>query len=461
MMRIYTPVTIVFVALVQLAGCAGSAVRVTSAAPAPVAPPLVTAEGAGSADADAVLYRAALGARRNTPGNRALLDAVRRSIHHATFVAGNRVTPYHDGPAIFAAYGAAIQEARHHVHVETYIFADDSLGRSFADLLMAKREEGVEVRVLYDAFGSLSSDESLFRAMTAAGVEVEAYHPVETVDDVVSGRFQQRDHRKLLIVDGKTAFVGGVNISGTYNSSATVKRDTEDALKDGWRDTQVRIEGPVVQQFQAQFFAAWAAAGGEAPGPDLRYMPDNVPVGTALVAAVVSNPADEETAIHGTYLAAFTHARSRLWITQPYFLPDESLKHALLDAARRGVDVRILLPSVSDSVLTANASRTLFSELLDAGVRLYLYEAGFIHAKIAVIDDGLSMIGSSNLDLRSLVHNNEITAVIVDGHFADRMSRVFRVDLERASRLKTEKLMQRTMLQRLKERAAALLWFWI
>jgi cardiolipin synthase len=298
--------------------------------------------------------------------------------------------------------------------------------------------------------------------MRDAGVQVQAFQPVDSVDAVWSGKINQRDHRKLLIVDGRIAFVGGINISGTYNMGSSLKPGKEQSLADGWRDTQVRISGPVVQQFQALFFASWAQAAGARTPARADYFPRVDEGGPSVVAALASEHADAtEAAIHSVYLAAAEAAKRRLWITQAYFAPDRSLREALMAAARRGVDVRVLLPGFSDSKTVLSASRAIYGELLDGKVRIFEFDAAFVHAKTMVVDDSVSLVGSANMDYRSAVDNNEVTAVIIDARFAAQLGAAFLRDLSSASEVSIEQWRQRSVKERVMERAAALFWRWL
>lgn len=453
--------------LCSLGACAGPALRLVSPRDPTPAPIATQAGAADGATMRAALQRA-LGATAQRPATRALIQALRTGMPHATFVAGNRVDMFNDGPSTFTAYAEAIAAARTHVHVETYIFADDALGTRFADLLIAKRRLGIEVRVLYDGAGSWASGEALFAQMRDAGVEVREFRPLDSVRTLTSGRINNRDHRKLLIVDGRIAFVGGINISGTYEhkpmsgSGSSGSGSRGNPLDDGWRDSQARIEGPAVAQFQALFFATWTRAGGDVVTPSPRYFPRLAPAGKALVAAVASD-ANGRTAgaMHALHLEAIRHAAHRLWITQAYFTPDRSLREALIDAARRGVDTRILLPGVSDSALTLHASRSIYGRLLAAGVRIYEHDAVFVHAKTVVIDEAVAFVGSANLDLRSLVHNNEVVAVVIDADFARLMAQTYQTDLETARAITREAWQRRPWSDRLRERGARLFWYWI
>jgi len=432
-------------------------------APAPaVALPLVAAHGATRNAEEAAIIAQALAATGADHANVGLIQNVRSSITHTSLVAGNRVLLLTDGPSTFREFARAIADAAHHIHVETFIFSDDKLGRSFAALLAEKSRGGVEVRLIYDGIGSWAADDEMFQNMRDAGVQVQAYQPLSSVDAVLNGTVNQRDHRKLLIVDGRIAFVGGINISGAYNVGSSLRPGKEQGLTDGWRDTQVRISGPVVQQFQALFFATWARAGGAPPVADGEYFPPLKEHGPSLVAAVASERTDPtEAAIHRVHLAVAEAARRRLWITQAYFTPDVSLREALIAAAQRGVDVRVLVPGFSDSDTVLNASRAIYDELLNGKVRIFEFDAAFIHAKTVLVDDSVSLVGSANMDYRSAVDNNEVTAVIIDGAFALRLAAVFLSDLVNGREVTLQQWQQRPLQQRMKERAATVLWPWL
>lgn len=407
--------------------------RIDAPMPAGPALPVITARGVVTDRVGAHIIDQAIESRPDEAATEALIKAIRKSIPGALLVAGNLVSVVSDGPKTFAAFSEAIAAAEHHIHVETYIFADDDLGRSYAELLSEKRRQGVEVRVLYDGVGSLMSEPTIFDDMRAAGVEVLAFRPLASVGGLLSGKMNNRDHRKLLIVDGRIAFAGGINISGTYNHGSSLRPGRDKGLDDGWRDAEVRVEGPAVQHFQALFFAAWANAGGKLDTVSPGYFPPLAPAGSQLMAVVASEYGDDsEAAIYLTYLAAMRNAKRRLWITQAYFAPDKAIREALVAAVERGVDTRILVPGFSDSGFTFHASRTIYDELLQGGVRIFELQDAFVHAKTAVVDSVVSFVGSANMDIRSFVHNNEVTAVIVDsvrncptsiGRLADSRSR--------------------------------------
>lgn len=445
-----------------LAACAGPETRID--APAPAASPLhmAAARGAASADEETRLIAQAMGGTSAGRDGQALITRLRSTIAHTSLVAGNQVQLLTDGPSTFREFAQAIANAVHHIHVETFMFSNDRVGLAFAELLAEKCRQGVEVRVLYDGFGSWAMDDAPFRLMREAGVEVQSFQPMDSIDAVVSGRVNQRDHRKLLIVDGQIAFVGGINISGTYNSASSAKPGREPRLDDGWRDTQVRITGPVVQQFQALFFATWArAAGTPAPVRD-DYFPAQGAAGSSIIAALASeHGTPNEAAIHGVHVAVAQAARRCLWITQAYFTPDSSLREALIGAARRGVDVRVLVPGFSDSEAVLNASRAIYGQLLEGHVRIFEYDAAFVHAKTLVVDGSVSLVGSANMDYRSAVDNNEVTALIIDAGFGQALGAAFARDLVRAREVRLAQWRERPLQQRVMERAATWLWRWL
>lgn len=396
----------------------------------------------------------------DTPEIRALVDAVREQAQ-APLAAGNRVQLLIDGPQTLQAMRKAILAAKHHVHLETYIFSDDSVGREVRDLLLQRQREGVQVRVLYDAVGSLGSSAELFDSMRAGGIEVLAFRPINPVRTPLPWKLNNRDHRKLLVVDGRVAFTGGINISGTYADSSSARPGPVEGLQEGWRDTHVQIDGPVAAQFQALFLATWTRAGGKVDSSP-NYFPTVAPAGRELVAAVALDAEHSRASpIYATYLASIRTATRRVWLTNAYFAPNRELRQAMLAAAARGVDVRLLVPGFTDSGLILNASRGTYKELLEGGVRIYEQRHALLHAKTAVVDGAVSMVGSANLDMRSFLHNNEINAVIIGAAMAEQLENVFERDLADAHELSLEEWRKRSFGQRLKEMGSRLFSYWL
>lgn len=402
----------------------------------------------------------------NDVAKTAMLTELVRVIETITkdpLVAGNDARVLVDGPETFKAMFEAIETAQHHIHVETFILDDDDVGRELCDRLIERRKSGVEVRIIYDAFGSRNVTEELVNELTDAGIHLYKYHPINPTEDARVWRSNNRDHRKILIVDGRVAFTGGINISEVYaESSLSISKSSkgQEEADRGWRDTHVRIAGPVVRQFQNLFVNVWKENDPDARFDSKDYYPDLKPQGDILARVVASRGGDEEYELYTVLLAAVSHAREKIWITQAYFAPNESFLEAVRDAARRGVDVRLLLPGISDAPLVLQASRADYAELLEAGVRIYERTGTTLHAKTAVIDGVWSTIGSANLDYRSFLHNHEVNAEIVDREFAQTMEKLFLNDLKQAEEISVQSWRRRPLIQRVKEITGSALRYW-
>lgn len=425
-------------------------------------PPIVSRHRALPPQASERALEAALGEYDNDSAVRELIDAVRA---HASspLTAGNRVVPLVDGPQTFGAIEKAVRAARHHIHVETFIYDDDELGRKFAELLVEKQREGVAVRVIYDSIGSMETNPRFFEELQAQGVEVREFRPMNPAKTPLIWKIQNRDHRKIIVVDGKIGFTGGINISGTYASSSSTRPGPERGVYDGWRDTHVQIEGPAVARLQELFIEMWGrVAEGDAICCDADYFPDIGANGKHLVTIVATDvEKPEDRSLYATYVAAFEHAQSRLWITHAYFAPNDVLLDAMVAAAGRGVDVRLIAPGFTDSNVILNATRSTYTRLLKGGVRIYERDDALLHAKSVVIDGVLSIVGSANLDMRSFVHNDEVNAIVVSRDLGAQMEEIFLRD-ERASKpLDLERWSDRSLWQRVKELSSKLLWHWL
>lgn len=390
------------------------------------------------------------------------LVRVVEGITREPLVAGNDVRPLIDGPATFAAMFEAISAARHHIHLETFILDDDEIGRELVERLLERRRNGVEVRIVYDAFGSRNASDASTERIRDAGIELYKYHPIDPTEDLRIWRSNNRDHRKLLIVDGKVAFTGGINISEVYaeSSLSISSRSHGDNADSGWRDTHARIIGPAVRRFQRLFVKIWKEHQPDADLDSEAYFPPLASQGDHLVRAVASRGGDDEYALYTVFLAAISHARERIWITQAYFAPNEAFLQALRDAAGRGVDVRLLLPGISDAPLVIQASRADYAGLLEAGVRIYERTGTTLHAKTVVIDGVWSSIGSANLDYRSFLHNHELNAVIINHEFGRAMEKLFEVDLQQTEEVTLRTWRKRPLLQRVKELMGSALRYW-
>nr|WP_217900118.1 cardiolipin synthase [Noviherbaspirillum humi] len=392
--------------------------------------------------------------------------AAEEAIIGAPLVAGNKVQLLDDGPITMRAMMNAIRGASRHVNLETYIFEDDEVGRALADLLLEKRAAGVQVSVIYDSVGTLGTPKEFFERLRAGGVRLLEFNPVNPLEARGNWTVNQRDHRKLLVVDGRIAFTGGVNISRVYGKSSFFSRNRRqddnppDAKEAAWRDTHMQIEGPAVAEFQKMFVDTWLRKTGQAL-PDAGFFPPLRREGNSLVRAIGSTPEKEDYSVYKTYVSALAHADRYVHLTTAYFVPDKEIVGAIIDAARRGIDVRIIFPSFTDHTLILYASRSYYDELLAAGVKIYERKQAMLHAKTAVIDGVWSTIGSTNLDIRSFLHNDEINAVILSTDFADRMEALFQRDVLESDQILPEQWSQRGMFQRMREWSTRLLSYWL
>lgn len=372
---------------------------------------------------------------------------VAAAISSVPLTTGNRVTLIEDGPDIEEAIRQAIAGARDHVNVETYILADDEVGQRFADLLVRKRREGVPVAVMYDSFASFGTPKAFFDRLRHAGIEVLEFNPLDPLRARAAWSPNRRDHRKLFIVDGTTAILGGANIE----HPSAVEGETY------WRDTDVRIDGPAVAQLQALFIDAWQAQHGE-PLAAADYFPRAHASGDAIV-RVLAGP-DPPNPIYATLVSALMTAKRSVHLTTPYFVPDPQLLGALEAAARRGVDVELILPGFSDFPPALAAGRAHYERLLAAGAAIYERQHAWLHAKTAVIDGVWSTVGSTNLDRRSFLFNQEVNAIVLGAEFAQRMEQAFARDRAASRRIAADAWHDRPVSRRTMEWIADLFGYW-
>ena len=396
--------------------------------------------------------------KANSPKS-SILDrhlAVEAAVVGSPLIVGNRVTLLQDGAATFPAVFNAIKRARDHINVETYILEDDEVGNQFANLLIEKQTAGIQVNLMYDSVGSIDTPKAFFARLTDSGVNVVEFNPVNPLTAKAGWNVNHRDHRKLMIIDGDTAFTGGVNISSVYSGGSL--RQTTAAKPEArapWRDTHMQIEGPVVAEFQKLFIASWEKQKGNALAPK-NYFPKTTAQGQEIVRAIGSSPDEPGSLIYATLISAIRNAESAVNITNAYFVPDPQLLTALTDAAQRGVNVRLLLPSHSDSWLTLHVGRSHYEELLAAGVKIYERRDRILHAKTAMIDGVWSTVGSTNLDWRSFLNNDEVNAVILSNDFATQMKVAFERDIAQSNAITLSNWRNRPLSLRMRETFARL-----
>ena len=331
----------------------------------------------------------------------------------------NNVDIFTTGHDFFLSLIADMGKARHHIHIDIYIFENDALGRLVRDVLIDKAREGVEVRVIYDDVGSWSTDNEFFEVMRDAGVEVSPFLPVRFPQ--FARKVNYRNHRKIFVIDGETGYVGGFNIANRYVKGS-----------DGqpWRDTMVRITGSGVYGIQRAFLIDWYFVD-RTMISSRRYYPPVQPelVNNCMVQMVNSGPISPYPSIMQGYVRALMEAHHYIYIQTPYFMPTEAVLVAMKTAAVGGVDVRLMVPRRGDAYFVAWASRTYLREIMEAGVKVYMYNGGYLHSKMLVVDDAMATCGSTNVDFRSFENNFESNVFFYDTSVARRFRTMFENDV--------------------------------
>ena len=362
---------------------------------------------------------------------------------------GNHIEPLCGGGEAFPAMLAAIAAARSFVHLETYIIVDDKTGRRFLDALVERARAGVSVRVCYDALGSFELPAEFRDELRAGGVHVAEFHPIAPWRPRFG--FNQRDHMKILVVDGEVAFTGGINIGDEY---APLEEGGG-----GWYDVHARVRGPIVDDLERLFVRTWARATGERL---LLHEVESIAPPPHQLAAVIDNfGIRNRSRKRIAYLHAIRAAKSSIGLMNAYFIPDFGLRKALRDAARRGVRVQVIVPEVTDVRVVMFASRHLYPRLLRGGVHIYEWPARMMHAKTGVIDGVWSTIGSYNLDRRSLFHNLEAGVVVADELLGERMIELFDRELKRSREVTLEECLARPWFERMHQRFCYLWRHWL
>ncbi len=371
--------------------------------------------------------------------------AIEQAVAGTPLYTGNRVSIVRDGPQTFAAMFSAIRQARHYLYLEYFILEDVHYGgESLGDLLIARCHQGVKIDIIYDAIGSFSTPSAFFERLEAAGINVRQFNPI---DPLTAFTLNDRDHRKILVADGSTGIVGGVNLSTNYQSALPSGGSTGSSRGSSrghsppapspmptWHDTDMRIQGPAVLQLKHLFEQHWRQEGGPADALVPDAMPP-APQGDQVVRIIGSQGGALRPRYYATLLAAIRSATARIWITAAYFVPTRQERQALARAARRGVDVRLLLPSRSDSKAALAVQRSYYAGQLRAGVKIYERDDGMLHSKTAVMDGVWSVVGSSNFDHRSVLFNDEVDAVVIGLRTGTQLEQYFLQDLQHARRI--------------------------
>lgn len=458
-------------ASVLLVGCATLPDVHPWLAPTGQKPAVVGARGPlSAAQTAAVLKR--LQSRGNDSDLLTRHIAIEEEVAGRPLTVGNAVRLLNDGPASYGAMFEAIERARDHVHVEFYIIESDEVGQRLSEALLRKSAQGVAVNLIYDSVGSSEADPEYFKRLREGGVQVLEYNPVNPLRARGAWRINNRNHRKLVIVDGAVAFTGGINISNVYASSSGgggrsggsstfgSSGGSRDTRKAGWRDTNVRIEGPAVEQLQRLFLDTWAKQKGPALA-QRNWFPKVAPKGDHPVRVVASGPQDEVPSIYVALLTAMASADKSIHIMMAYFVPDPQTLQALMSAAKRGVDVKLVLPSYTDFWAVFHAGRSHYTELMRAGVKIFERQEALLHAKTIVIDGVWSTVGSANLDWRSYLHNEELNVVVLGVDFGTQMERMFASDLAKSTPIDAQTWARRPISVRMKELAARAWEYWL
>lgn len=365
---------------------------------------------------------------------------------------GNKVSLLVNGEQKFKAVIEAINEARDHIHIEYYIYEDDEIGKTIERLLISKAAEGVTIRFIYDDFGSRSVRHKMAKRLKDGGVTAYPFYKV--IFWALGNRLNYRNHRKIIVIDGKVGFVGGINVSDKYIN----KEGSENQLY--WRDTHLKIEGAGVLQLQHIFLGDWNFCANQSIGPEPKYFPDPATLpkpGNQVVQIASSGPDSDRPTVLYAVLQAINLATTEILITTPYFIPGESILDALIVSALGGVSVKLLVPGVSDSKLVNAAAHSYYDDLLAAGVEIYLYQKGFIHAKTLVVDRKLSMVGTANMDFRSFELNFEVNALVYDQQTAEELVAAFTEDVQYSNKINWKEWQNRPLITQLFEKTARLM----
>lgn len=340
----------------------------------------------------------------------------------------NEVEILVNGETFFPALIRQLKQAENHIHIEFYIYEDDKIGNEIKDILIQKAKEGVEVRFIYDDFGSKDIRRSFVKELNDNGVKTYPFNKIRLI--LLANRINYRNHRKIVVIDGTTSFIGGINVSDKYINNG--------ASELYWRDTHLMIKGNSTYLIQKVFLLDWNFCSNEDIGINLSYFPPiaslektkNIPV-----QIISSGPDSESPYILHSIIKAISLAQQEVLITTPYYIPDETLQETLILTARSGVEVKLLVPETGDSAIVNLASQAYFEDLLKAGVKIYLYKKGFVHAKTFVTDRKLASVGTANLDLRSFDLNFEVSAIIYDTDKAAELTEIFYSDIKDAEEL--------------------------
>lgn len=387
---------------------------------------------------------------------------LQRALSDSPIVFGNQVSLLASGADAFQAIFTALKAAKNNINMEYFILADvQSGGMHLSEVLLGRLRAGVKVNIIYDSYGSRNTPGTFFDTLRHAGAKVVEFNPIDPFAARVGWSPNDRDHRKITVADGRIGFTGGVNLDTAYENppSAGVPADG-DTSKAYWRDTAVRIEGPAVTELQKLFFGTWREQ--QAPTADpADYFPPLPRVGVQTIRIIGSSPGNKQPLYYASLLTAMQSARRRVWLCSGYFVPPHQEREELAKIARAGLDVRIIAPAFSDVESAVYAARASYGDLLEAGAHIYEMRDAVVHAKLAVVDDTWSVVGSSNLDRRSVVFNNEVDAVILGHDTAAQVEAVMRDFMSVSHEVDLSRWERRPIGERLDELKARIWQYWM
>jgi cardiolipin synthase len=388
--------------------------------------------------------------------------ALQRALSDSPLVFGNQTRLLMDGAQALPAMFEAMRQARDHINLEYFILEDVAVGElHLSDLLIGKLNRGVTVNIIYDAYGSRDTPAALFDALHRAGANIVVFNPLNPLKAFSDHSPNDRDHRKIMVVDGRVGFVGGINLARTYENPPSAGMpadgDTQHAY---WRDTAVEIRGPAVAELQRLFFGTWKQQNGN-PVPAANYFRALPRQGVQTIRIVGSAPGDQRPLYYISLEGAIRAAEKHIWLSSGYFVPPHQEREDLAKAVRRGVDLRLVLPSHTDVEDAVYAGRAAYGDLLEAGARIFEMQNAVLHSKLAVIDGVWTTIGSSNLDRRSIVFNNEVDAIILGADSAAQVEALLQRDMAASAPVTLQAWERRSMDERLNEFEARLWEYWM
>ncbi len=372
-------------------------------------------------------------------------NVIKYLINHsrAALTRHNHIRILQNGEVAFFDILKALRKAKHHIHLEYYIIEEDKIGNQIKKILIQKARQGIEVRLIYDDVGSWKLSRSFKKELADAGIEIYPFMPVRF--PLPTSNINYRNHRKIIVIDGKIGFAGGLNIADRYVN----EKKRKDKMY--WRDTHIRIEGEAVKSLQLVFLNDWIYASGKPIHLESSYFPDYLPHKKTWMQIISSGPDSESEFIMEAFFIAISRAKKKISICTPYFIPNESLLTALKTASLGGTEVNLLLPYRSDNRLVQYSSMSYFEELLKAGIKVFLYKKGFIHSKILLVDGVIASVGSANFDFRSFEQNLEVTAIIYDEEICRELEDSFNEDVQNSEAVRLEEWQNRKFINKIRE----------